>query len=85
MLPKSRLGKRSPLGTLVSALYPAGGTLAGQDTGYTGIAMATGAGQQSTGRGKGHPSPKVSQVTCSCFRSTEEGFDVMDRCFSQSE
>lgn len=85
MLPKSRLGKRSPLGTLVSASYPAGGTLAGQETSYTGITMATAAGQQSTGRGKGHPSLKVSRVTCSCFRSTREGFDVMDRCVRQSE
>ncbi|XP_044051270.1 zinc finger protein 395a [Siniperca chuatsi] len=55
MLPKSRLGKRSPLGALVSSTCPA----AGQETGETGVTAATAAGQQPIGRVKGHPGLKV--------------------------
>ncbi|XP_041650837.1 zinc finger protein 395a [Cheilinus undulatus] len=54
MLPKTRLGKRSPLGALVSSTCPAG-----QETGETSITMATAAGQQPISRVKVHPGMKV--------------------------
>ncbi|KAF1393306.1 hypothetical protein PFLUV_G00037620, partial [Perca fluviatilis] len=58
MLPKTRLGKRSPFGALVgsSSCPPAG---PGQETGETAVTMATAAGQQAVGRVKGHPGLKV--------------------------
>ncbi|XP_051234764.1 zinc finger protein 395 [Dicentrarchus labrax] len=56
MLPKTRLGKRSPLGALVSS---AAGTQPGQQTGETGVTMATAAGQQTVSRARGHPGLKV--------------------------
>uniref|UniRef100_UPI0037E7A443 zinc finger protein 395-like n=1 Tax=Semicossyphus pulcher TaxID=241346 RepID=UPI0037E7A443 len=60
MLPKTRLGKRSPLGALVSSTCPAAGTQAGQETGDTGVYMATAAGQQQNiSKVKGHPGLKV--------------------------
>ncbi|XP_068606819.1 zinc finger protein 395-like [Brachionichthys hirsutus] len=48
MLPKTRLGKRSPLGALV-----------GKETDCAGIAMATTARQQTASRVKGHAALKV--------------------------
>ncbi|CAJ1049958.1 zinc finger protein 395a [Xyrichtys novacula] len=59
MLPKTRLGKRSPLGALVSSTCPASGTHPGLETGEAGITMATPAGHQSVGRVKGHLGLKV--------------------------
>ncbi|XP_045889340.1 zinc finger protein 395a [Micropterus dolomieu] len=57
MLPKARLGKRSPFGALVSSTCPAAGTQTGQETGQeTG---ETAAGQQACSRVKGHPGLKV--------------------------
>lgn len=53
MLPKARLGKRSPFGALVSSTCPAAGTQTGQETGETA------AGQQACSRVKGHPGLKV--------------------------
>ncbi|KAM8762973.1 zinc finger protein 395a [Acanthopagrus schlegelii] len=55
MLPKTRLGKRSPLGALVSSTCPA----AGQVTGDTGVTMETAAGHLTASRVKGHPGLKV--------------------------
>ncbi|KAM7405610.1 hypothetical protein PAMP_000045 [Pampus punctatissimus] len=49
MLPKARLGKRSPLGALVSPRADP----------ETGITVATAAGQQAVSRTKGHPGLKV--------------------------
>ncbi|XP_073320712.1 LOW QUALITY PROTEIN: zinc finger protein 395a [Pagrus major] len=57
MLPKTRLGKRSPLGALVSSTGPAAGTQAGPVTGDTGVTMETAAGHLS--RVRGHPGLKV--------------------------
>ncbi|XP_070684895.1 zinc finger protein 395-like [Pempheris klunzingeri] len=57
MLPKTRLGKRSPLGALVSSACPP--TQTGLETGETCVAMATAAGQHPIGRVKGHPGLKV--------------------------
>ncbi|XP_070763929.1 zinc finger protein 395-like [Enoplosus armatus] len=59
MLPKTRLGKRSPLGALVSSTCPAAGSQTGQETGETGVTMATVAGQQPFTRFRGHPGLKV--------------------------
>ncbi|XP_054483583.1 zinc finger protein 395a isoform X2 [Anoplopoma fimbria] len=59
MLPKTRLGKRSPLGALVSSTCLQAGTQTGQETGETGVTMATAPGQQATSRLKGHPMLKV--------------------------
>nr|XP_046253863.1 zinc finger protein 395a isoform X2 [Scatophagus argus] len=59
MLPKTRLGKRSPLGALVSSSCPAAGTPTGQETGDMGVTMATAAGQQTICRVRGHPGLKV--------------------------
>ncbi|XP_060904325.1 zinc finger protein 395a [Labrus mixtus] len=59
MLPKTRLGKRSPFGALVSSACPAAGTHAGQETGETSIAMATVGGEHPISRVKGHPGMKV--------------------------
>uniref|UniRef100_A0A3Q3GBS1 Zinc finger protein 395a n=1 Tax=Labrus bergylta TaxID=56723 RepID=A0A3Q3GBS1_9LABR len=50
MLPKTRLGKRSPFGALVSSACPAAGTHAGQETGETSIAMATVGGEHPISR-----------------------------------
>lgn len=55
MLPKPRLGKRSPLGALVSSTCPSY-----LEKVETGINVATGAGSQATSRVKGHPGLKVS-------------------------
>ncbi|XP_028257284.1 zinc finger protein 395a isoform X2 [Parambassis ranga] len=54
MLPKTRLGKRSPLGALVSSTCPSY-----LEKVETGITVATGAGSQATSRVKGHPGLKV--------------------------
>ncbi|XP_071345960.1 zinc finger protein 395a isoform X2 [Trachinotus anak] len=60
MLPKSRLGKRSPLGALVSSACPAAGTpQANPETGEASVTVATAAGQQAVSRVKGHPGLKV--------------------------
>ncbi|XP_074523110.1 zinc finger protein 395-like [Halichoeres trimaculatus] len=59
MLPKTRLGKRSPLGTLLSSSCPASGTQTGQESSDTSVIMSTAAGQQSISRVKGHPGLKV--------------------------
>ncbi|XP_018548427.1 zinc finger protein 704 [Lates calcarifer] len=59
MLPKTRLGKRSPLGALVSSTCPAAGTHMHPETGETGVIMATAAGQQPFNRVKAHPGLKV--------------------------
>lgn len=56
MLPKTRLGKRSPLGALLS---PAAGPRADQETGEAGVTMATAAEHQAVSRVKGHPGLKV--------------------------
>ncbi|XP_062276383.1 zinc finger protein 395-like isoform X2 [Scomber scombrus] len=55
MIPKNRLGKRSPLGALVSATA---GPRADQETGETSVITATGAGQHAVSRVKGHPGLK---------------------------
>lgn len=55
MLPKTRLGKRSPLGALVSSP----GAHTHLETGESGITVATTAGQQASNRLKGHPGLKV--------------------------
>ena len=59
MLPKTRLGKRSPLGALVSSTSPPAGPQTGQEMGETGVTMATAAGQQAISRVKGHLGLKV--------------------------
>ncbi|XP_053176024.1 zinc finger protein 395a [Scomber japonicus] len=59
MIPKNRLGKRSPLGALVSSTA---GHRADQETGETSVIMATaaaGGGQHTVSRVKGHPGLKV--------------------------
>ncbi|XP_034038861.1 zinc finger protein 395a [Thalassophryne amazonica] len=49
MLPKTRLGKRSPLGALVSSTLPAAtGTHTDQEMGETNVAAATAAARQQT-------------------------------------
>lgn len=58
---KLRLGKRSPLGVLLGAPYPAGGAPTGWDPAEGSTASATGAGQHHSGRVKGHPVLKVSE------------------------
>ncbi|KAI3377526.1 hypothetical protein L3Q82_008428 [Scortum barcoo] len=55
MLPKTRLGKRSPLGALLSSTCPTGQ----EETGDTGVTMATAAGHQAVSRVKGHTGLKV--------------------------
>ncbi|XP_039994177.1 zinc finger protein 395a isoform X2 [Xiphias gladius] len=59
MLPKTRLGKRSPLGALVNSSCPAAGAHANLETGEDGATVATAAGQQPVSRVKGHPGLKV--------------------------
>ncbi|XP_022605612.1 zinc finger protein 395-like [Seriola dumerili] len=60
MLPKTRLGKRSPLGALVSSTCPvAAGAHMHLETGEAGVTVATAAGQQASSRVKGHPGLKV--------------------------
>uniref|UniRef100_A0A8C5G3Q7 Zinc finger protein 704-like n=1 Tax=Gouania willdenowi TaxID=441366 RepID=A0A8C5G3Q7_GOUWI len=56
MLPKARLGKRSPLGALLSFSCPAPGTHL--DAHEAGITMETAPGHQTT-KFKGHPAMKV--------------------------
>ncbi|XP_051794771.1 zinc finger protein 395a [Acanthochromis polyacanthus] len=56
MLPKTRLGKRSPLGALLSATCP---THTHLETGETDVTMATAAGQQASSRSRVHPGLKV--------------------------
>ncbi|XP_058485151.1 zinc finger protein 395a [Solea solea] len=56
MLPKTRLGKRSPLGALVSSACTAG---ANPETAKTGVTMATAAGPQAITRVRGHLGLKV--------------------------
>uniref|UniRef100_UPI003AB063C0 zinc finger protein 395-like n=1 Tax=Centroberyx gerrardi TaxID=166262 RepID=UPI003AB063C0 len=57
MLPKTRLGKRSPLGALLSGPVPDGPPDPGDQE--AGIATATGPGPQVAGRPKLHPGQKV--------------------------
>ncbi|XP_047187596.1 zinc finger protein 395a isoform X2 [Scophthalmus maximus] len=60
MLPKTRLGKRSPLGALVvSSVCPATGTHTNPETGETGVTVATAAGPQAVARVRGHLGLKV--------------------------
>ncbi|XP_042343941.1 zinc finger protein 395a [Plectropomus leopardus] len=59
MLPKTRLGKRSPLGALVSSTCSPAGTQTGQETGETSVIVSTAAAQQAISRVKGHPGLKV--------------------------
>ncbi|XP_023268138.1 zinc finger protein 395-like [Seriola lalandi dorsalis] len=60
MLPKTRLGKRSPFGALVSSTCPAAaGAHMHLETGEAGVTVATAAGQQASSRVKGHPGLKV--------------------------
>ncbi|XP_029904106.1 zinc finger protein 395a [Myripristis murdjan] len=75
MVPKTRLGKRSPLGALVSAACP---TLEGlldratspdREVGVACIATATGARAQANGRVKLHPGLKV------CFQCESSGVE----------
>ncbi|XP_029283616.1 zinc finger protein 395-like isoform X2 [Cottoperca gobio] len=73
MLPKTRLGKRSPLGALVSATCP---------TGETGITVTTAAGQQAISRVKGHPGLKV-YFQCGGGGESSGAADQLD--FMQSE
>lgn len=63
MWPKPRLGKRSPLGELLSAPYPAGGPLTGRVPAEADTALATGAWQLSSGRVKGHHVLRVSEMS----------------------
>lgn len=67
MIPKARLGKRSPLGALVTSAYQG----AQAETGESAVTMA--AGQHATSRADGHLGLKVrrrSAVTrCSYFRT----------------
>ncbi|KAM6943318.1 zinc finger protein 395a [Xenentodon cancila] len=66
MFPKTRLGKRSPFGALVTSTCPSAGMQAHLDMG---IAVATGAGQQGISRVKGHSDLKhhlFSQVYFQC-------------------
>lgn len=55
MIPKARLGKRSPLGALVTSTSPG----INLETGETVVTMAV-AGQQATSRADGHLGLKVS-------------------------
>nr|XP_019965424.1 PREDICTED: zinc finger protein 395-like [Paralichthys olivaceus]XP_019967395.1 PREDICTED: zinc finger protein 395-like [Paralichthys olivaceus] len=59
MLPKTRLGKRSPFGASVSSTCTTAGNLTNLETGETGIAMATAAGPQAVSRVRRHPGLKV--------------------------
>nr|XP_020458319.1 zinc finger protein 395-like [Monopterus albus] len=61
MFPKTRLGKRSPLGTLVSSTCPAAGAHTNPETGEIGVTVtvAAAAGQQAINRVRGHPGLKV--------------------------
>uniref|UniRef100_A0A3Q1EG15 Zinc finger protein 395-like n=1 Tax=Acanthochromis polyacanthus TaxID=80966 RepID=A0A3Q1EG15_9TELE len=59
MLPKTRLGKRSPLGALLSATCP---THTHLETGETDVTMATAAGQQASSRSRVHPGLKVRKT-----------------------
>nr|XP_033484678.1 zinc finger protein 395a [Epinephelus lanceolatus] len=73
MLPKTRLGKRSPLGALVSSTCPPAGTHIGQEMGETSVIMSIAAGQQAISRVKGHPELKVY------FQRGGESSSVMDQ------
>ncbi|XP_070817935.1 zinc finger protein 395-like isoform X1 [Chaetodon trifascialis] len=73
MLPKTRLGKRSPLGALVSSACP--GIQTSPETGETGVTMATAAGQQT--RVKGHPGLKV-YFQCGGAGETSGAADQLD-------
>ncbi|XP_035768639.1 zinc finger protein 395-like [Neolamprologus brichardi] len=83
MIPKARLGKRSPLGALVTSTCP--GT--NLETGETVVTMAA-AGQQATSRADGHLGLKmyfqcggagessVDSSPSSCSRSVSSSIDV---------
>lgn len=62
MWPKARLGKRSPLGELLSAPYQTGGAPTGKVPAEADTAWAMAAWQLSSGRFKGHPVLKVSEL-----------------------
>ncbi|XP_040894147.1 LOW QUALITY PROTEIN: zinc finger protein 395a [Toxotes jaculatrix] len=82
MLPKTRLGKRSPLGALVSSTCPVAGTHPNLETGETGLTGATAAGHQAFSRVKGHHGLKVY---FQCGRGGESPGTVDQLDFMQSD
>uniref|UniRef100_A0A669E1S3 Zinc finger protein 395a n=3 Tax=Oreochromis TaxID=8139 RepID=A0A669E1S3_ORENI len=70
MIPKARLGKRSPLGALVTSTSPG----INLETGETVVTMAV-AGQQATSRADGHLGLKVY---FQCGRAGESSVDHLD-------
>lgn len=85
MLPKSRLGKRSPLGALVSSACPAAGPHVNLETGETDVSAAP-----SRVKGPSHPGLKVRGVERSVrpvmfqFIRNSDGKNPQTVCFDQA-